>query len=202
MNDDELLARLRAADPALTPSAPPPDINRLVEAVLNTDTTPPSEKTVDADTTRPVRTVVGRGRRRLLTLAAAAALLLLGGGIAGGIMLNDDKGHSSASAPLALTTESNGASGKCMPPTPDLLSIYPTLFEGTVTSVKGSSVTFHVDRWFRGGDTETVQLQNGDPSVSETLTFQVGDHYIVAATKDGGVPWCGVASGESLDLFH
>ncbi|MFG2364119.1 hypothetical protein ACGFY3_21090 [Streptomyces mirabilis] len=71
---------------------------------------------------------------------------------------------------------------------PNILRKYPTLFEGTVTSVKGTSVFFHVDRWLRGGDADTVRLQNGDPSSPETLTFQVGDHYTVASTKDGTVP--------------
>ncbi|MGW7048773.1 hypothetical protein ACWGDT_40150 [Streptomyces avermitilis] len=202
MNDEELLARLRAADPALTPSAPLPDINRLVEAAMNTDAAPRSEKSADGIMTHPAKAAAGRGRRRLLTLAAAAALLLLGGGIAGGIMLNDDNGHSSASGPLALTIASNAASGKCMPPTPDLLRKYPTLFEGTVTSVKGASVFFHVDRWFRGGDTDTVRLQNSDPNNSETPTFLAGEHYIVSATKDGSVPVCGVVSGETMQQFR
>ena len=42
MNDDELLARLRAADPALTADAPPPDIDRLFARALNVDASPPA----------------------------------------------------------------------------------------------------------------------------------------------------------------
>ncbi|MEU9413472.1 hypothetical protein AB0E08_48365 [Streptomyces sp. NPDC048281] len=204
MNDDELLARLRAADPALTSSAPPPDIKRFVEAAMHTDAVPQSEKNREGITTHSAKTAAGGGRRRLLTLAAAAALLLLGGGIAGGIMLNDDNGSPSASGPLALTIASNAAGNKCMQPTPDLLRGYPTLFEGTVTSVKGALVSFHVDLWLRGGDTDTVRLQNSDPNNSETLTFLVGEHYIVAATKDGTVPVCGAnaASGETMKQFR
>ncbi|MCX4911182.1 hypothetical protein [Streptomyces sp. NBC_00878] len=210
MNDDELLARLRAADPALTSSAPPPDINRLVEAAVNTETAPQSEKTTDGITNHPAKATAGRSRRGLLTLAATAALLLLGGGIAGGIMLNDDNGHpspsasKSASAPLSLTLASDAGRGKCMEPTPDTLRGYPTLFEGTVTSVEGSSVIFQVDLWLRGGDSETVRLQSGDPDISETLTFLAGEHYIVAATKDGTVPMCGAngASDETIKQFR
>lgn len=84
MNDDELLARLRSADPALTSSAPLPDTNRLVEATLNTDTdTALQLAEITAGTaTRPAK-AAGRGRRNLFGLAAAAGLLMLGGGIAG-----------------------------------------------------------------------------------------------------------------------
>ncbi|GGN91494.1 hypothetical protein GCM10011579_088380 [Streptomyces albiflavescens] len=203
MNDDELLARLRAADPALTPRAPLPDINRLVEAALNTDITPPSEKTAAGITTRPAKAVAVRRRRRLLTLAAAAGLLMLGGGIAGGIMANGDSGHSSASGPLTLTAASGTAHAKCMAPIPDRLRRYPTLFEGTVTSVKGSSAFFRVDHWLRGGDSDTVRL-NSDTNEPESLTFLVGEHYIVAATKDGTVPQCGanMASDETRSKFR
>lgn len=192
MSDDELLARLRAADPALAKRAPLPDIYSLVEAALSTDTTPQSEQSADGIATHPAKPAAERGGRRLLMLAAAAALLLLGGGIAGGTMLNDDGGRSSASGPLALTAASNAVQGKCAwPVPPHILRKYPTLFEGTVTSVKGTSVFFHVDRWLRGGDTATVRFQNGDPNHdTEALTFQVGDHYTVAGTKDGTVPGC------------
>lgn len=82
MNDDELLARLRSADPALTSSAPLPDTNRLVEATLNTDTALQPAETAAGTTTRPAK-AAGRGRRNLFGLAAAAGLLMLGGGIAG-----------------------------------------------------------------------------------------------------------------------
>lgn len=39
MNDEELLARMRAIDPARTSDAPQPDINRLLEATMTADTT-------------------------------------------------------------------------------------------------------------------------------------------------------------------
>ena len=39
MNDDELLARLKATDPALTSKAPRPDVTRLMEATMNTPNT-------------------------------------------------------------------------------------------------------------------------------------------------------------------
>ncbi|TXS49049.1 hypothetical protein EAO75_14945 [Streptomyces sp. uw30] len=119
-------------------------------------------------------------------------------------MLNDESGRSSASGPLDLTIASNATGGKCMAPTPDRLREYPTLFEGTVTAVEGSSVFFQVELWLRGGDSETVRLHNSDPNNSETLTFLTGEHYIVAATKDGTVPVCGanMASDETMKQFR
>ncbi|WP_405583953.1 hypothetical protein [Streptomyces sp. NBC_01092] len=198
MNDDELLARLKSADPALTPHAPLPDIDRLVEDTLTTDTAH------QTGSTAPAKTAARRSRRQLFGLAAAAGLLLLGGGIAGGVMANNDNdnGHSASAGPLTLTTDSGFGSQKCVTPSPDTLGGYPTLFLGTVTSIKGSTVTFRVDYWLKGGDTETVVLDS-DASRPEVLTFADGERYIVAA-ENGVVPACGAnaASDETVDEFR
>ncbi|MER5529900.1 hypothetical protein ABT075_35860 [Streptomyces sp. NPDC002677] len=196
MNDDELLARLKSADPALTPHAPLPDIDRLVEDTLTTDTAFRTGVTV------PVKTAARRSRRQLLGLAAAAGLLLLGGGIAAGVMAHDDNGHPASAGPLTLTTHSGFGAQKCAAPSPDTLRGYPTLFVGTVTSVKGATVTFRVDSWLKGGDTQTVVLDS-DASRPEALTFSEGERYIVAA-ENGVVPVCGAngASDETVDEFR
>ncbi|MFC9842908.1 hypothetical protein ACFWFF_29090 [Streptomyces sp. NPDC060223] len=148
-----------------------------------------SESTAIDPTTRAAKVTAGRGRRRLSGLAAAAALLI-GGGIAAGITANSGNGHSTADgAPLTLTV-AGGSYPKCQAPVPDQLAGYPTLFYGTATSVKGFLVSFHVDHWLRGGGTDTV-LVSGDSDFPEQLTFTVGQHYIVAADKDGTIPACG-----------
>jgi hypothetical protein len=202
VNDDELLARLRAADPALTPRAPLPDINHLMEAVVNTDTTPRSAKTAADTATHPARVAAGRGRPRLNRLTAAAGLLVIAGGITGGIMADNINGHSSPASQLTLTT-SGSAGAKCAEPVPDLLRAYPTLFEGTVTSIKGSTVTFRVDYWLNGGGAATVRLDSG-AGEPERLTFVDGAHYIVAADKDGVVPQCGanMTSDQTASKFR
>jgi len=201
VNDDELLARLKAADPALTSSAPPPDIDRLVEATLST-VTPTAPANAGVPAVRP--------RRHLLGLAASVGLLVLGGGIGVGVMAHDgggtantgggtvNKGVSSGSSAAAgtLRLTAAGGSGKCVEPTPDTLRKYPTLFVGTVTSIKGTVVTFRVDYWLKGGSARTVVLDS-DTSRPESLTFSDGDRYVVAA-KDGVVPVCG-ANGTSAD---
>ncbi|MER7922763.1 hypothetical protein ABTY96_06430 [Streptomyces sp. NPDC096057] len=202
MNDDELLARLKSADPARTRLAPPPDIDRLVEATLHTDTA------LQSATAAVAATTAGWGRRHLVGLAAAGALLVLGGGVAGGIMANNGEGNgrsaaTSTSAPTgALRLTAAGGSAKCMEPSPETLGTYPILFAGTVTSVKDATVTFHVDEWFKGGGAETVVLV-ADTTVPETLTFSEGEHYIVGA-KDGVVPPCGAngASPETIAKFR
>ena len=168
MNDDELLARLKSADPALS------------------------------------RIAAGWGRRHLFGLMAAAGLLVLGGGVAGGIMTNsgNGNGHSaSAKTPAsagALRLTAQGGSGKCVVPGVDTLGEYPTLFEGTVTSVRGSTATFRVDRWFKGGDAETVVLTSAT-RIPETLTYAEGGHYIVGA-KDGFVPMCAAIEASPQDI--
>ena len=198
MNDDELLARLKAADPALTRDAPPPDIDQLVEDTLNTTT---------ADALRPAKAATVRPRRHLLGLAAAVGLLVLGGGIGIGVMAHGGGGtantggnqakHSGSSAAAgALRLTAAGGSAKCAAPTPDTLRGYPTLFVGTVTSVEGSTVVFRVDHWLKGDGGGTVVLDN-DTGRPESLTFSDGDRYIVAA-EDGVVPVCG-ANGVTDD---
>ncbi|MFD4878046.1 hypothetical protein ACFWOB_32395 [Streptomyces sp. NPDC058420] len=202
MNDDELLARLKSADPARTRLAPPPDIDRLVEATLNTDTA------LQSATAAVAATTAGWGRRHLVGLAAAGVLLVLGGGVAGGIMANSGDGNgrsaaTSTSAPAGtLRLTARGGSAKCVEPSPETLGAYPILFAGTVTSVKDATVTFHADEWFKGGGAKTVVLV-ADTRVPETLTFSEGEHYIVGA-KDGVVPPCGAngASPETIAKFR
>lgn len=202
MNDDELLARLKSADPALTTQAPPPDIDRLVEDTLNTDTA------LQTATAAAGITTAGWGRRHLFGLATAAGLIVLGGGIAGGVMANsgDGNGHSASAKTVpsagALRLTAEGGSGKCMVPGVDTLGKYPILFLGTAISVEGSTATFRVDQWFKGGDAKTVVLTS-DTRIPETLTYTEGGHYIVGA-EDGFVPMCAAieASPEEIAKFR
>ena len=162
MNDDELLARLKSADPALTGVAPPPDIDRLVEDTLNTDTA------LQSATTAAGIATASWGRRHLFGLAAAG-LLVLGGGVAGGIMANSGggNGHSASAKTVApagaLRLTAEGGSGKCMAPGVDTLGKYPTLFEGTATSVRARRPlsTWTVVQGRRRGDGRPHQRHRG-----------------------------------------
>ncbi|WP_217556481.1 hypothetical protein [Streptomyces sp. GbtcB6] len=190
MNDDELLARLKAADPALAARAPLPDVDRLVEAVSHTGTTLRPERDATGVPALPAKTATRR-RRHPLALAAAVGALLLGGGITGGLMANHGSGTSPSAGPLRLTVTSGSAGAKCAAPVPDRFRQYPLLFEGTVTSVSGSSASFRVDHWLQGGAGAGTARLTSDTHVPERLAFSVGEHYIVAADADGTVPACG-----------
>ncbi|MFF4347372.1 hypothetical protein [Streptomyces sp. NPDC001530] len=187
MNNDELLARLRAIDPARTSHAPSPDLNRLLEATMTADTKALSTK--DG--------WVGR-RRHLLLAAATAAVLAVGGSIAWGMAATDSPSSSAASpspaGPLTLTVPEAPAA-KCAAVTVDVLGSMQTAFEGTATSVKGNEVELRVDHWYRGGDSSTVQLQNDTEMVPllSGVEFSVGGHYLVTA-NDGRVSLCGYSA--------
>ncbi|MDQ0767068.1 hypothetical protein [Streptomyces canus] len=202
MNDDELLARLRAADPAVTASAPASDINRLVEAAMTADNQ--TRRTPSA--TRAVTPIdrTARRSRRIAFAAAAVVVLVMGAGAVWQTGADHGAGGAQQTAPLALTLDGE-TSAKCMEPTPDLLRTFEIAFEGSVTSRNGDQVVFRIDHWFRGGDADTAQLTNdGADGGSETLAFEIGQRYLVTA-QDGVVPVCGgtnIATAEGTALFH
>ncbi|WP_327723266.1 hypothetical protein OG920_03715 [Streptomyces europaeiscabiei] len=203
MNDDELLAHLKAVDPALTSNAPLPDVNRLVEDAITHDTRTHSAPSAATVTALPPKRRPGAGRRNLLALAAVAALLV-GGGITWGITTN--QGSSPSAGPLALTVEgvdSGAPSAACAKPTVDTLRGNSTAFEGTVTSEAGDRVEFRIDHWYRGGDTTTARLSN-DEDWPEGWVFEAGQHYLVTA-ENGVVPVCGGtvrATDQDRNLFR
>lgn len=205
MNDDELLAHLKATDPALTSKAPRPDVTRLVEATMNTST----DTTTTTKGTEP--------RRRLVPALAFAALLLVGGGITwgaaqGGEPTADNAGAPSAPAtplprPLTLTLADRGlVAAACVEPTPDLLRRHELAFEGTVTAKQGDRVDLQVDHWYRADTADRpdeVRLTN-DEAYAEATVFEVGGHYLVTA-EGGTVPVCGgttEATETARELFR
>lgn len=174
MNDDELLARLRSADPAK--HAPEPNLDRLLETTMSTDTY----------------------RRRWLP-AVAAGVLLAAGGIGWAVAGNSDAPPAAVApvkAPLKLTIGA-APNAKCRAVEVADLQGMQTAFQGTATAIKGEQVTLHVDHWYKGGDATTVEVQSDADAVLTLLgvDFKVGGTYLVTAT-DGHVSLCG-ESGES-----
>jgi hypothetical protein len=193
VNDDELLAYLKAADPAAPPHAPQPDPHRLVEAVMTTETKP-----------QPV-VIPARGRRPRLLVAAAAAAVIIGGGVTWAVTTGGgDAASPTNPSSVSLAFAAPGTIvGKCAAPTADSLRGYPLAFEGTVTAKQGDRVDLRVDHWFRGGTAETVRLDN-DEQRSEAPALEIGQRYLVTAV-DGTVPMCGgtsEATAESESLFR
>lgn len=213
MNDDELLAQLKATDPALTSKAPRPDVTRLVEATMSTST-----KTTA--TTSPVR---GVPRRRLVPALAFAALLLVGGGVTWGVARGGEGTVDKAGAGAAgvgrvpqlepqtlILADGGSAAVKCVAPTPDLLRRHDLAFEGTVTAEQGDRVVLRVDHWYRldpnlANPSHEVRLSS-DKGNSEAPDFPLGGHYLVTADSVNGiVPICGgttEATDEARAMFR
>ncbi|MBP5872684.1 hypothetical protein QBB33_27690 [Streptomyces scabiei] len=195
MNDDELLAQLKAMDPAVISKAPRPDVPRLVEATMNTAT--------------PTTVTTGKPapRRLLVPALAFAALLLVGGGIAWGPGQGADVDTlDKPDLAMTLRLQPGGAAVKCAAPTSESLRQNELAFEGTVTAKKGDAVSLEVDHWYRAPadrSTTTVRLTQ-DESNSEAVSFQVGEHYLVTA-ENGTIPICGgttVATDETREWFR
>ncbi|WP_405536275.1 hypothetical protein OG787_23280 [Streptomyces sp. NBC_00075] len=212
MNDDELLAHLKATDPALTSKAPRPDVPRLVEATMNT--------TTNTTTITPAKSAERR-RRLLVPALAFTALLLVGGGVTWGVARGGESTADTADAgvsdvnplpklgPLTLTfPAADSVAVKCVAPTPDLLRRHELAFEGTVTAAEGDRVDLRVDHWYRldpnlANPTDTVGLIN-DEANSEAPDFRIGAHYLVTG-DDGVVPICGgttEATDEARAMFR
>jgi hypothetical protein len=185
---ERLLRRMRAADPAqqATPAASSwiPD---LVEATMSTDLEPTT-----------------RARRWVPALAAAAVVAVIAGGAYA--VLDDDEPSARRPAPtatsLALPGGGDGASmSSCIQFDVAFLRDMQVAFSGTATEVGGDTVTLEVDRWYKGGDADVVQLANFDPTNTslDGFTFEQGDRYLISAS-DGTVSFCGFSGPWSEEL--
>lgn len=215
MNDDELLAHLKATDPALTSKAPRPDVPRLVEATMNTPT--------NTTTITPAKSTERR-RRFLVPAMAFTALLLVGGGVTWGVARGGESTADTAGAGVAgggsvpglepqtliLPDGDSTAAVKCAAPTPDSLRRHGLAFEGTVTAVDGDRVVLRVDHWYRldpnlANPSHEVRLSS-DNDNSEAPEFPLGAQYLVTADSiNGFVPICGgttVATDEARAMFQ
>ncbi|MEV6412943.1 hypothetical protein [Kribbella sp. NPDC051718] len=193
MNDDELLAQLKAADPAR--HAPEPNLDRLLEATMTTDTE-----------TRPTRNTY----RRWLP-AVAAGVLLAAGGVGWAVAGNSGNDNqpvagpptSAVSTPSVLKLTVGAApNAKCRAVEVADLQGMETAFEGTATAIKGEQVTLHVDHWYRGGEATTVEVQSDADAVTTLLgvDFKVGGTYLITATN-AQVSLCGESAPTNPELL-
>ncbi|WP_328322890.1 hypothetical protein OHA70_29240 [Kribbella sp. NBC_00382] len=193
MNDDELLAQLKAADPAS--DAPEPDLDRLLEATMTTDTE-----------ARPSTTT----RRRWLP-AVAAGVLLAAGGVGWAVAGNSDNQPvagpptSAVSTPAAVLKLTVGAApnAKCRAVEVADLQGMQTAFAGTATAIQGEMVTLHVDHWYKGGNATTVEVQSNADAVTTLLgvDFKVGGTYLITATN-AQVSLCGESAPTNPELLN
>ena len=193
MNDDELRAQLKRADPARHSAGADSWIDDLVGATMDTETS----------NERP------RGRRTWVLVAAAAVAVAAIGGGAFALTNGDDDDDKNAKdqdakpdKELALTLAPYDSMQMCIEFSPDALAPMEVAFSGEVYEVDGDTVRLTPDHWYRGGDgANDVVLTAGDAEVllEGGITFEEGERYLVSAI-DGQVATCGLSAPYSEEM--
>lgn len=193
---DELRARLRAADPAaFLPRSDPDRVARLLEETMSHHETPESR----ADGTRQ------RGPLTWLVAAAAVAVVIAGVGVFAFMNGGQDSGtpaagpEPSASTGAGDVTElrapgAGATTGRCLPPSADVLSGAQVAFDGTVEGIEDDLVTLRANHWYAGSPTDLVTVKGPSEELQQLLVavdFQDGGRYLVAASNGGRVMVCG-----------
>lgn len=190
---DDLYERLRSADPV--PHGVPIDpvtstrSRALLEDVMSHTPSVAPDMASGADRrrtrfTRPVRAAV----------AVAAAVAAVAGGT---VALTSGGGGT-----LALSVPGGATLSSCLQFDVDVLAQVPVAFAGTVTAVTDDTVALDVDRWFKGGDAETVEVASppGFTSIAlDGVEFVEGHRYLVSATN-GTINSCGLSGPATPEL--
>ncbi len=198
-DDDQLDARLRAADPASSlPEADPAWVARLLEDTMSNDLLTESREN-------------GTHNRSPLTwlVAAAAAVIIAGVGIFA--VVNGQGADEQTPPPQAAdptVTELVGPdqaalSARCMVPNADLLADQPVAFDGTVASIADGLVTLEVTHWYAGDPTDLVTVEAPSAEIQQLLAavqFKDGGRYLVAANESGQLLVCGFSAPYSEGL--
>lgn len=81
------------------------------------------------------------------------------------------------------------------------LAEMPVALLGTVDAVDGEQVTLRVNRWYRGGDADVVNLvgEHTSTALIAGFEFEPGDEYYISAT-DGSVNYCGYSGPANNEL--
>jgi len=194
MDEQELKARMRAADRARATAPADSWIDDLAEATMSTGT--------NSGTNDGTNDGGPRGRRTwVLAAAAAAVVATIGGAFA---LTQDDDGNGSGrddtveaepTTELALTLPEPNAMQMCVEFSPEVLAPLKVAFSAEVDDVDGDTVRLVPDHWYRGGNgADVVVLTAGSPEVllEGGITFEEGERYLV--TADGGqVATCGLS---------
>jgi hypothetical protein len=201
---DELRARLQAADPASSLARSHPDrVARLLEETMSHSHTPEP------------RPADSRQRRPMAWLLAAAAVVLIAGAGAFAATSGDQDSRSpeagtepTASTSAVSTTEleapgAGATSGRCLPPSAEVLSGAEVAFDGTVEDIEDGLVTLRPTHWYAGSPTDLVTVKGPSEELQQLLVavdFQDGGRYLVAASKNGQVMVCGFSAEHSASL--
>jgi hypothetical protein len=194
--DDQLRARLRAADPAaqLAP-ADPAEVDRTLRRVVDTD----------------LRETGTRRRSPLTWLVAAAAVVVIGAGVLWwtndngsepGVVAGPSESTSSAATGSTELAAPAASAGRCMVPTAAVVAAQPMAFEATVVSIADGVVTLQPTTVYTGevGDEVTVTgAVTPLGSIEGEVDFEAGQSYLVAAS-DGQIRGCGLSGPVSPAL--
>ena len=194
--DDDLRARLRAADPASAlPPADPTRVARLLEETMSNQTDTPLTESRETGTRRPLTWLV----------AAAAVVLIAGVGIFGFLDRGGDTGTPSATAEQTVThlaAPAAGGQGRCMPPSTRVLATQTLAFDGTVQEITDGVVTLAPTHFYAGNATDLVEIEAPSADLQALIgaaSFEAGGRYLVSAT-DGRVTVCGMTAPYSAGL--
>jgi hypothetical protein len=195
-DDRDLLARLRAVDPAASlPPAGPAEVARLAEDAMNQPLDTP-------DVTEPTPLEPRRSRPQLwIAVAAAAAVAVFVGFLA---LRPTDRGDDPVAAPGPTVSHLDVApvAGRCAPVTAEVLQQQEVAFDGVVTKLGDGMATLEVSHWYRGAPTDVVEIRApglDQRQLLDVVAFQVGDRYLVAG-HDGSVAPCGASGAYSDQL--
>jgi hypothetical protein len=219
--DDELLARLRAGDPAASlPPADPHRVARLLEDTMAERTDSQRTETETGTTSAgPVvteRRTDGLRRRGPLTwLVAAVAVLLIaggaifalvragGGGGAGDTPVAGPAGSPSTTATTTeLTAPEARGTARCLPPNARTLRGQDVALDATATDVTDRVVTLVPNRFYTGARSDVVLVRAAPAQLSAlvgAVRFRAGERYLVSAS-DGAVSVCGLSAPWSRAL--
>jgi hypothetical protein len=205
-DDRELLARLRAGDPAASlPSADPHRVARLLEDTMREST----------DITETTRLRAAGGQRRdlrhrspLTWLVAAAAVVL----IAGAAFALIGRGTDPTGTPVAgahtsqsityLTLPTARAGARCPVVSAALLRGRGLAVDAEVRDIAGDRVTLVPKKFYAGRSTDllVVRADRSDPAgLDGAVDFRAGERYLVSA-NDGQVSVCGLSAPWSQRL--
>lgn len=197
-DDDDLLARLRNADPARNVPASDAWIESLAQSTMQS----PMEAPMSTTQQSPAE----HGTRRTWFLTAAAAIAVAALALGGWSLTRGDDAATVATPKTVMTLKGPAqpdVMAMCMRVEPETVATMQVAFDGTVTAVEGNQVTLDVNRWYAGGDTDQVTLTQVNPDqfvlLEGGVTLEDGQRYLVTA-YDGQVNGCGFSAAWSQEL--
>ena len=145
---------------------------------------------------------LGPGGRSTAAIAIAVAIAALTTAVYLYVGDTDAEPATGPQDTLELSFGPADALASCLPFELAILADMSPAFAATATSVEDQAVTLSVDRWFAGGEAETVVLHApaGMDGLIAGFDLRVGQRYLLTASNDT-VNYCGY-SGPATPAFE